>query len=323
MLRLAVLAPVALALLGAAPAQAAEGWSWPLRGKVITGYRNGPDPYARGQHRGIDIGGRVGDRVTAARAGTVRFAGVAGSSGLTVSIRTADGAYDTSYLHLSRESVRKGQRVGAGDPVGAVGTTGRRSAAAPHLHFGVRRAGTRHDYVDPLDLLPPLPPPARAPEPRGVPTPVPVRVRPQPRPVPLASPRRVPVPRRVPLPHGSPARRPVPLPRRVPVPGLSPRALPRPAPVRGRAPAPRSLPRTGPVPELSREPQAAPRPAPAARHPEPAPGPDLGWALACAGLLLAAACIGGRSKDDEPKPAWRPAGLSLARLSGALRSLRP
>src|SRR4051812_2992271 len=30
----------------------AAGWTWPIRGPVITAYRTGDDPYAAGQHRG-------------------------------------------------------------------------------------------------------------------------------------------------------------------------------------------------------------------------------------------------------------------------------
>src|SRR3954463_7052740 len=98
-----------------AAARADATWTWPIRGEVITPYRNGEDPYAGGQHRGIDIAGRVGDPVGAATAGTVRFGGSAGYSGLTVTVRTADARYDTSYLHLSSIAVREGQRVNAGD----------------------------------------------------------------------------------------------------------------------------------------------------------------------------------------------------------------
>jgi len=42
-------------------------------------------------HRGIDIAAGVGTAVVAAQAGTVTHAGVVGSSGLTVAVRTADG----------------------------------------------------------------------------------------------------------------------------------------------------------------------------------------------------------------------------------------
>ena len=104
-------------LLLSTPAQAS--WSWPVRGDVITPYRNGDDPYAGGQHRGIDIAAAVGTPVVAAAGGEVRFAGTAGSSGLTVSVRTGDG-FDTSYLHLSALAVRAGARVSAGERLGAV-----------------------------------------------------------------------------------------------------------------------------------------------------------------------------------------------------------
>ncbi len=146
-------------------AQAAESWAWPVEGEVLTAYRNGDDPYAAGQHRGIDIGAPVGADVHAATAGTVTFAGTAGSSGLTVSVRTADGRFDTAYLHLDSIDVKAGDAIEAGDVLGSVGTSGRRSVEAPHVHFGVRDAGERHAYHDPLLFLstpgaPVEPPPA-------------------------------------------------------------------------------------------------------------------------------------------------------------------
>jgi len=170
-------------LAGEAPAAAsAADWTWPVRGEVVTAYANAGRPYAPGRHRGIDVAAPTGTPVVAAVDGTVRFAGVVGSAGLTVSVRTADGQFDTSYLHLAEASVRAGQAVGAGERIGAAGTSGRSSAATPHLHFGVRDSGTRR-YRDPLDLLPPVP---GAPEaPRGVPVAVrgPLRVGPAPQPI--------------------------------------------------------------------------------------------------------------------------------------------
>ena len=216
---------------------------------MITPYRNGTDPYAarpapRDRHRR----GRPARPVVAAAGGEVRFAGTAGSSGLTVSVRTADG-FDTSYLHLSSLAVRAGARVSAGERVGAVGTTGTRSAVAPHLHFGVRDAGTRHAYLDPLSILPPAtaPPPSEAPRP--VPAPAPAPLSPSQRPY-LSPPRarRAAVAWR-PLPRGVPRAGP-PVPRPAPVPRSAPgrrRSRTRPA----RRPAPRA--------------RAAPRACPAAR----------------------------------------------------------
>src|SRR4051812_10989146 len=159
-------------LMSTSHAAAAGGWTWPVRGQVVTQFRNGDDPYAAGQHRGVDLAAPVGTPVVAATPGTIVHAGVVGSSGLTVAERTADGRFELSYLHLSVASVRRGQAVGAGTPIGAVGVSGRRSVAQPHLHFGVREAADRHAYLDPLRFL--APPPAGKPAPR--PVPVPVRV---------------------------------------------------------------------------------------------------------------------------------------------------
>ena len=237
----------ALFLVSLAHAGPAHGaWMWPLQGELITPYRNGDDPYAAGQHRGIDIAGAVGAPVSAAAAGEVRFAGTAGSSGLTVSVRTDDG-FDTSYLHLGATQVAAGERVSAGQRLGVVGMSGVRSVAAPHLHFGVREAGSRHAYRDPLAFLPPLPAPA--PEaPLGAPAP---------EPVPLA-PVVAPGPRGVPSPGRLRARRPAPGARRLPLPRPAPQA--RRVPARPRIPADRR--------EPSRVRMTAPRPV---QSPVPAP----------------------------------------------------
>jgi len=186
----------------AAPPAAAETWTWPVRGEVLTAYVNAGGPYVTGQHRGVDLSAPTGTPVLAAAGGHVRFAGLVGSSGLTVSVRTVDGRFDTSYLHLSTASVRPGQTVAPGDRIGVVGATGRRSTAAPHLHFGIRDAGTRH-YRDPLDFLSPLPGVRELP--RGVPGSVrgPVRIGPAPQPI---RPHRFPVAARQPSPAAGPSR---------------------------------------------------------------------------------------------------------------------
>jgi Peptidase family M23 len=321
------------ALAAPAPAAAAAGWTWPLRGPVITPYRNGDDPYAGGQHRGIDIAGRVGAPVVAATGGTVRFAGVAGSSGLTVGIRTADGRFDTSYLHLSSVEVRRGEQVRAGARIGAVGTTGRRSASRPHLHFGVRVAGTRHDYRNPLDFLP-TPPPAAEPErPRGAPAPVgaPGRPAPAPAPVPTQRPHPAPHRRTRPVPRERPLRRPAPS----PVPALRPLPVPhgRALPASGHG-SPRVADRLpAPGPPVHPVPRGAPGEAPhrpalpagasgslappavqGSRH-AGAPGPDMGMVLACLGLLAAAALVGGSENGR------RTAARGRERITALLRPL--
>ncbi len=244
MRRILLTLTAAFFLTFATATNAGAAWVWPVTGKVITPYRNGTDPYAGGQHRGIDIAAPVGTPVRAATAGDVRFAGTAGSSGLTISIRTGDG-YDTSYLHLSSLAVRAGTRVSAGERVGAVGTTGTRSATAPHLHFGVRDAGTRHAYHDPLAFLPPPPLPAPKPDsPAPAPAPAPEPVAPVTAPVPI------------PLPRSAPA----PLPRPAPAPVPHPKGAPAPRSLRLADRAPNS------APSMSRLPSPSLFPVPAPGH---------------------------------------------------------
>ena len=319
-----------------APAQAA--WLWPVSGEVITPYRNGTDPYATGQHRGIDIAAPAGTPVRAAAAGDVRFAGTAGSSGLTIGIRTSDG-YDTSYLHLSALDVRAGARVAAGDRIGAVGTTGSRSAAAPHLHFGVRDAGTRHAYHDPLGLLPPAPPASPTPEPPApVPAPSPESSPPPPSPIPAPVPQMTPLPADAPVPRAAPrpSRHRLPSPasstrralgvRRSPHPASSvpPRLDPTPKDARRNRAKPeiktsgaasdrpeaiasaRGPLRTGPVPAYSAAPGGR------ARGDAGSGGPDIGLVLACAGLLLAAGVLG--LSEDGRRATTRTRSKLLAAL---------
>jgi Peptidase family M23 len=285
MRRLLLTSATAVLTLAVFVPSAWAGWVWPLRGEVITPYRNGSDPYASGQHRGIDIAGDVGATVVAAAGGEVRFAGTAGSSGLTVSIRTADGRFDTSYLHLASTSVREGDRVSAGDRVGTVGTSGARSTAAPHLHFGVRDAGSRHAYHDPLAFLPP---PNRVPQqPRETPAPQPAPMPVTPAPAPIQAPagRRIPIQapagRRIPvrapagrrIPVRAPAGRRIPVRapagRRIPVRAPAGRRIPVGAPNPRRVPVgephARRAPRGGPAPR--RLPFDAPRSRPASVHP--------------------------------------------------------
>jgi peptidase M23-like protein len=266
---------------------------------VLTRYRNGGNPYAGGQHRGIDIGAPVGSTVVAAAGGTVTYAGVVGSSGLTVSERTADGRFQLSYLHLSSVAVHRGEVLTAGAPVGAVGVSGRRSVEVPHLHFGVREAGSRSAYLDPLDFLAPpagdraprpVPAPVRVPHPA---VPAPARLRPR---VVHAAP--TPHIAHAPLPHGAPVVHPLRTPR------------PHHAPLPSRTPEPLRGPEAVPAPAL---PSAAPAPAHDRGSRSHDGGLNVGWLLACLGLIAAATALGG--PDATRKLATR----GRIRLSGLLR----
>ena len=114
------------------------------------GMRFHPILRRRIKHQGLDYEVPYGTPVRAVRDGSVVARRWSGGYGRTVKIRSGDGLV-TRYSHLSRyaEGLRQGDRVGAGDVVGYVGSTGLSSGF--HLDFGVLRNG-RH--VDPLTVLP-------------------------------------------------------------------------------------------------------------------------------------------------------------------------
>ncbi|MGK2937706.1 MAG: murein hydrolase activator EnvC family protein [Solirubrobacteraceae bacterium] len=168
-------------LLVADPAMAAS-WRRPVDGEPTRRFAVGPDRFAAGQHRGVDLAAPVGTPVRAACGGRVRFAGTVGDAGRTVSVTC--GGLVASYLHLATIDVHRGGWVPPGARIGSVGRSGR-PRGAPHLHLGARRV-TDGRYVDPLTLLgsgpgpaPPVAPPAgRAPRPGLEPRVVPVPPRP-------------------------------------------------------------------------------------------------------------------------------------------------
>ena len=131
----------------------ASAWSWPLRGDVLRPYSLGPDPYAAGQHRGVDVAGSAGEAVRAPAAGIVSFVGVVPSSGRTVTIQT-DG-YAVSLTHLGETTVAKGATVAEGDAVGVAGQSGEVEWPTPYVHLGIRVSSAADGYIDPATLLPP------------------------------------------------------------------------------------------------------------------------------------------------------------------------
>ena len=198
---------VAVLLLLLAPAGAAGAWRWPVEGEVVRGFAVGTDPFAAGQHRGINVAAPVGTPVHAACGGRVRFAGPVADNGGTVSVLR----YVATYLHLESIAVRRNQPVPPGTRLGTVGRTGRPGRGPVHLHLGARELSTDR-YVDPRDLLGPAtsPPPVVA----GP------RTAPRLRPTPLG-----------PAPRAAPSFRGAPVPLGAPVPAVVPRGAPVPGPL--------------------------------------------------------------------------------------------
>jgi murein DD-endopeptidase MepM/ murein hydrolase activator NlpD len=97
-------------------------------------------------HLGVDYAAPTGTPVRAVGDGAVEFAGWQNGYGNVVILRHA-GERETRYAHLSRMTVRRGQRVDQGQQVGAVGATG--WATGPHLHFEFRVRGA---VVDPMKI---------------------------------------------------------------------------------------------------------------------------------------------------------------------------
>jgi hypothetical protein len=154
---------VALALL-ALPAQAAAGWRLPVAGSVTRGFDLGTNPYEGGHHRGIDLAARPGTTVRAPCTGRVAVAGRVGTSGGVVTLLC--GRWRVTDMPLATIAVRAGTTVTTGTDLGTVA----HSHDHAGLHVGVRRAGTRFGYVDPLRFLShtpqPAPPLGRAPRSR-------------------------------------------------------------------------------------------------------------------------------------------------------------
>lgn len=113
---------------------------WPAQG-TITQY---PVSY----HMAVDIANRSAPPVAAGDAGTISYAGcVRYGYGCHVIITHADG-FQTLYAHLSSYNVSSGDKVGRGQIIGRMGSTGRSSGT--HLHFEVRKNGAP---LNPLSFL--------------------------------------------------------------------------------------------------------------------------------------------------------------------------
>lgn len=112
--------------------------------EVRSNFGNRRDPLTRRAafHAGIDFGGAVGTPVFATAPGEVVSAGWAGAYGRAVRIRHAFGL-ETQYAHLSRVTVKVGDKVDAGDMIGKLGSTGR--STGPHLHYEVRLRDAPND----------------------------------------------------------------------------------------------------------------------------------------------------------------------------------
>jgi len=133
-------------------ASTVSAWTWPIEGSVVRAFVLGDDPYAAGQHRGIDVAAVVGASVQAPIDGLVSFRGFVPSGGLTLTIETDEG-YSVTLQQLAAIGVVKGARVVEGATIGTVGASIDAATTRPHVHLGIRTSSDRHGYIDPLTFL--------------------------------------------------------------------------------------------------------------------------------------------------------------------------
>lgn len=129
-------------------------WLWPLDYKfTLITTKFGYDPWRGGNHGAIDVGngGINGANIYAMKGGEVIIAKTSYTPGYDygkyVVIDHGNG-YQSLYAHCSDIYVSVGQMVNQGDVIAAVGSTG--WSTGPHLHFEIRKDGTR---VDPLEYV--------------------------------------------------------------------------------------------------------------------------------------------------------------------------
>lgn len=124
--------------------------AWPTLSTRLTsnfGYRTDPFSGKAAFHAGIDIGGKMGDPIYAAAAGTVITSEASSSRGNYIVIQHPNGI-QSWYLHLQKSGVTKGDQVIKGQTIGKLGSTGRSTGA--HLHFEIMK---NNQLVDPLNYV--------------------------------------------------------------------------------------------------------------------------------------------------------------------------
>lgn len=115
------------------------------------GYRIHPTLKTRRFHNGIDLAVAVGTPIHSPQAGRVVTVGENATSGRFVTVDHGHGLR-TTYCHLSRALVRRGESVQRGQLLADSGNTGR--STGPHLHWIVKIAGKA---VDPARFAPATP----------------------------------------------------------------------------------------------------------------------------------------------------------------------
>ncbi|MFW6205409.1 MAG: Rv3654c family TadE-like protein [Actinomycetota bacterium] len=119
-------------------------WLEPVAGdyRITATFGEAGSMWASGRHTGLDFAAPTGTPVVAIAPGRVVAAGPSGGAyGRRVIID--HGAVTSYYAHLSAVAAEPGDRVGTGQRIGAVGSSG--NTTGPHLHLEVRVDGVPRD----------------------------------------------------------------------------------------------------------------------------------------------------------------------------------
>ncbi len=120
-------------------------FSWPVRGEIVSRF----GPKSGGLYNdGINIKAKEGDSVKAAEDGVVSYAGNELKGYGNLIIVKHSGGWITAYAHLSKISVKRGQKVAKSTKIGEVGSTG--NVPSAQLYFGLRKG---RDAVNPENYL--------------------------------------------------------------------------------------------------------------------------------------------------------------------------
>ena len=125
--------------------------------QVTSKWGNRTDPITgqKADHNGVDFAMPTGTKLSSNVQGTVVYSGWGksgtgyGNYGNVVAIKDFSGKTHL-FAHLDSVNVKVGQKVNAGDLLGATGSTGR--STGPHLHYEVRSGGYGTD-IDPSPYL--------------------------------------------------------------------------------------------------------------------------------------------------------------------------
>ncbi|MDZ5620233.1 M23 family metallopeptidase [Nocardioides bizhenqiangii] len=119
----------------------------PLQGYRLTATFGDAGSLWSSDHTGLDFAAPEGTPLVAVGAGVVSEVGYDGSYGNKTVVTLEDGT-ELWYCHQSSQAVAVGERVAAGDVIGALGSTG--NSTGPHLHLEVRVDG---EPIDPEAAL--------------------------------------------------------------------------------------------------------------------------------------------------------------------------